>query len=62
MSKTDEAYNRLVSFEGRLRATRGSFISALRVAYGRTDGEAAALRRGYDALDTAIAKAEGREA
>ena len=29
---------------------------------GLSNGEAAALKRGYDALNTAIAKAEGREA
>jgi hypothetical protein len=37
MSKVDETYNRIAKFEGRLSHTRGSFISALQVAYGRTD-------------------------
>lgn len=38
MSKTDDAYNRVANFESRLKHTRGSFVSALHVGYGGTDG------------------------
>ncbi len=45
-----DALTRICRFESRLRYTRGSFISALQVAYARTDGSDAEFVEAVDDL------------